>query len=87
MDFEIRYERTDNLSQRVEHDLTESEKRCPCCDQTRQRIGEVSHEQLEFIPASLKVIRHVRFKYARRMCMRRDHRHIKSRGCREPARI
>ncbi|WP_291169179.1 IS66 family transposase [Gimesia sp.] len=54
--------------ERVEHDLTESEKRCPCCDQTRKRIGEVSHEQLEFIPASLKVIEHVRFKYACRKC-------------------
>ena len=54
--------------ERVEHDLTESEKRCPCCDQTRQRIGKISHEQLEFIPASLKVIEHVRFKYACRKC-------------------
>jgi transposase len=49
---------------RVEHDLTESEKRCPCCDQPRKRTGEVCHEQLEFNPASLKMIEHVRFKYA-----------------------
>lgn len=54
--------------ERVEHDLTDLEKCCPCCNQTRQRIGEVSHEQLEFIPASLKVIEHVRFKYACREC-------------------
>lgn len=54
--------------ERVEHNLAESEKRCPCCEQRRQRIEEISHEQLEFIPASLKVIEHVRFKYACREC-------------------
>lgn len=55
----------DNLPrERVEHDLTAAEKLCPCCGTERQRIGEECSEQLDFIPASLKVIEHVRFKYA-----------------------
>jgi transposase len=54
--------------ERVEHDLPEAEKTCPCCGEIRQRIGEETSEQLEFIPASLKVIEHVRLKYACRAC-------------------
>ena len=54
--------------ERVEHDLAEEEKPCPCCGEIRQRIGEETSEQLEFVPASLKVIEHVRFKYACRAC-------------------
>ena len=54
--------------ERVEHDLTAAEKLCPCCNTKRQRIGEECSEQLEFIPASLKVIEHIRFKYACKSC-------------------
>jgi transposase len=53
---------------RIEHDLTDAEKPCPCCGELRQRIGEETSEQLEFIPASLRVLQHVRFKYACRKC-------------------
>ena len=53
---------------RIEHDLPEDEKKCPCCGEPRQRIGEEVSEQLEFIPASLKVLQHVRFKYACKAC-------------------
>ena len=53
---------------RVEHDLPEAEKPCPCCGNARHRIGEEVSEQLEYIPASLKVLQHVRFKYACRRC-------------------
>ena len=53
---------------RIEHDLPESEKKCPCCGEVRQRIGEEVSEQLEFIPASLRVLQHVRFKYACKAC-------------------
>lgn len=49
---------------RVEHDLSEQEKKCPCCGNERHRIGEEISEQLEYIPASLKVIQHARLKYA-----------------------
>jgi transposase len=52
----------------VEHDLAEVEKSCPCCGETRKRIGFESSEQLEFFPAVLKVIEHRRWKYACRHC-------------------
>ena len=54
--------------ERIEHDLPDEEKVCPCCGEVRQPIGEETSEQLEFIPASLKVIEHVRLKYACRKC-------------------
>ncbi len=52
----------------VEHDLDEDQKPCPGCGAVRQRIGCETSEQLEFVPAVLKVIKHVRFKYACRQC-------------------
>ena len=56
------------LRVRIEHDLSDAEKPCPCCGELRQRIGEEVSEQLEYLPASLKVLQHVRFKYACRQC-------------------
>ena len=41
---------------------------CPDCGQTLQQIGEDVSEMLEYIPASFKVIRHVRPKLACRCC-------------------
>ena len=52
----------------IEHDLTDEEKKCPCCGNARHRIGQEVSEQLEYIPASLKVLRHIRHKYACRQC-------------------
>ncbi len=46
--------------ERIEHDLAEEQKCCPGCGELRQRIGAETSEQLEFIPASLKVLVHVR---------------------------
>jgi hypothetical protein len=54
--------------QRIEYQLPEAELPCPECGQRRQKIGEEVSEQLEFVPASLHVIQHVRFKYACRRC-------------------
>lgn len=54
--------------ERIEHDLAEQEKLCPGCGQLRQRIGCETSEQLEFIPARLKVLELVRWKYACRQC-------------------
>ncbi len=52
---------------RVEHDLEESEKTCACgCRLTR--IGEAVSEQLDYVPARLQVIQHVRPEYACRDC-------------------
>jgi transposase len=52
----------------IEHDLPEAQKCCPECGAQRQRIGCETSEQLEFVPAVLKVIEHVRWKYACRTC-------------------
>lgn len=52
----------------VEHDLSDEEKCCPECGAQRQRIGSETSEQLEFVPAVLKVIAHVRWKYACGAC-------------------
>lgn len=52
---------------RIEHDLTEMEKNCSCGGQLT-RIGEEISEQLDIIPAQVRVIQHVRPKYACRGC-------------------
>lgn len=52
---------------RITHDLPESEKTCSCgC--TLTPIGEESSEQLDVIPAQVRVLQHVRLKYACRGC-------------------
>jgi transposase len=48
----------------IEHDLSESEKNCPCCGEQRQRIGQEKTEQLEYVPANFVVLEHNRHKYA-----------------------
>jgi transposase len=50
------------------HDLPEAEKPCPCCGQMRELIGSETSEQLDIIPAQLKVIEHVRLKYICKAC-------------------
>jgi transposase len=52
----------------IEHDLNDDEKRCPCCGEARCRIGQEVSEQLEYLPASFKVLRHIRHKYACGKC-------------------
>jgi transposase len=56
--------------ERVEivHDLEEGEKRCAEDGTRLERIGEEISEQLEFIPAQLRVLSHVRPKYACPAC-------------------
>ncbi len=54
--------------QQVVHDLSDEEKKCPCCGQMRVRIGQETSEQLEYEPAKLYVIEHVRPTYACRQC-------------------
>lgn len=56
--------------ERVEHDLTETEKPCPCCGRLRQRIGTEVSAQLDYRPASLFVVEHVRHTYACVACSR-----------------
>ncbi len=52
----------------IEHDLADDEKPRPCRGELRHRIGQEVSEQLEYLPASFKVLRDVRHTYARRRC-------------------
>uniref|UniRef100_UPI000ABD9B50 IS66 family transposase n=1 Tax=Marinagarivorans algicola TaxID=1513270 RepID=UPI000ABD9B50 len=49
-------------------DITDEEKVCPCCNGELHQLGAETSEQLEYIPASIKVIETVRPKYACRTC-------------------
>ena len=54
----------DNLPrERIEYDLTEEQKSCSCGSKLHQ-IGEDILEQLEYIPATMKVLQHIKLKYA-----------------------
>jgi transposase len=50
------------------HDLPESDKACPHDGTTLEQVGSVDHEQLDVIPAQIKVLRHRRLKYACPYC-------------------
>jgi len=50
----------------IEHDL--DDKNCPACGNERGRIGQEISEQLEYFPASFKVLEHIRHKYACGKC-------------------
>ena len=52
---------------RIEHDLPEGEKTCPCGGGLT-RIGEATSEQLDSIPAQVRVLQQVRFKYTCKTC-------------------
>ena len=52
----------------IVHDIPDEDKVCDCCAGTLHCIGEDKSEKLQFIPAQVKVIEHVRPKYACRTC-------------------
>jgi transposase len=51
-----------------EHDLSDEEKVCSCCNRTMDRIGEDVTRELEYEPAKLEAHIHTRPKYACRYC-------------------
>lgn len=55
--------------ERVEYDLPDAQKACPCCRHRMHRMGETVSEQLH-IEVKAKVLQNVRFKYACRHCDR-----------------
>ncbi|MBB4189180.1 transposase [Sinorhizobium terangae] len=55
--------------ERVEYDLADAQKACPCCRHQMHRMGETVTEQLH-IEVKAKVLQNVRFKYACRHCDR-----------------
>lgn len=56
---------------RVEYDLPEDQKSCPCCSHAMHRMGENLTEQLH-IEIKATVLQNVRFKYACRHCERNE---------------
>jgi transposase len=52
----------------IVHDIANADKICDCCQSELHKIGEDKSERLEFIPVQVKVIEHVRPKYACRAC-------------------
>jgi transposase len=52
----------------VIHDLTDAQKRCPCCGQPRECIGEQTAEQLDLEPVRFFVLRTRKKSYACRHC-------------------
>tara|TARA_R110001583_G_scaffold69896_4_gene198059 strand:+ start:1113 stop:2636 length:1524 start_codon:yes stop_codon:yes gene_type:complete len=48
------------------HDI--DDKSCACCGNELHQMGDERSEKLEFIPAQVKVIEHVRLKYSCRTC-------------------
>ena len=51
----------------VIHDLDPSAKTCECKHELH-KIGEETSEQLDYIPAQVRVIKHVRYKYGCKNC-------------------
>lgn len=49
--------------ERIEHDLSEDQKKCNHHGTDLKRIGEKVTEKLEIVPAKLKVVEHVTFSY------------------------
>jgi len=50
------------------HNLDEKARACPCCGKQRKEIGRETREQLDYTPASLHVVEHIRLKYACEDC-------------------
>lgn len=51
----------------IVHDLTDQAKQC-ACGGMKTKIGEAVTEQLDIIPAKVRVLRHIRLKYACKQC-------------------
>jgi transposase len=48
----------------IRHELPEDERCCPHDGRTLKAIGDVTSEQLDIVPATIQVLRHVRVQYA-----------------------
>ena len=54
--------------ERIDYPLSGPELLCPCCGEARRPIGSTVTEQLDYQPASLFVVEHVRHAYACARC-------------------
>jgi transposase len=59
----------DNIPRKeVIHDVSEEEKKCPCCGEERPCIGQEESEELEIIPEQIIVNKHIKKKYGPCKC-------------------
>jgi len=56
----------------IEYRLSEEEQVCSCCGGHMHEMGSDTREEIVIIPAQLKAIKHVKFKYACRNCERNE---------------
>jgi transposase len=54
--------------QELIYELSEAERRCPCCGKTRAEIGVDENWQIEYYPGHFERLHHVRKKYACASC-------------------
>ena len=54
--------------QQIDHEIKDSVRICQSCGELMSEIGTISSEQLDYIPAKVVVLHHVRHKYACRKC-------------------
>ena len=54
--------------QELIYELSEVERRCPCCGKTRSEIGADENWQIEYYPGHFERLHHVRKKYACASC-------------------
>ena len=57
-------------TERIEYTLAVEERICPCCNGPLHAMSTESREELEFIPAQIKRIEHIRHVYGCRACER-----------------
>lgn len=60
----------------IEYRLTEEEQVCLCCSGDLHEMSTEVRQELEIIPAEVKVVNHVRFVYACRHCEHNEHNEI-----------
>nr|WP_275405088.1 IS66 family transposase zinc-finger binding domain-containing protein [Crenobacter caeni] len=48
----------------IRHELPEHERICACCDKPMVEIGLSASEQLDLIPMQVRILRHLRVRYA-----------------------
>ena len=58
----------DTLRETIIYDISDDEKQCDCCGHELHKMGEDKSEKLEFVPAQIKVVEHIRPKYSCRHC-------------------
>ncbi len=52
----------------VRHELSEEDRKCPCCSELRTEFSVEKSEQLEYVPPHWKAIEHHRIKYCCTAC-------------------